>query len=88
MLPFNSLRDTSADMVRQLVGEEVALLHLAHKHQSKDENLRRYTNPVRKKHFNALRRLERKLSVVFTASGDAPWVRPPRTTWAGPRPKS
>lgn len=78
MLPFNSLRDTSADMVRQLAGEEVASLHLAHKHQSKDENLGRYTNPVRKKHFKALRRLERKLSVVFTASGDAPWVRPPK----------
>lgn len=43
MLPFNSLRDTSANMVRQLAGEEVASLHLAHKHQSKDENLRRYT---------------------------------------------
>jgi len=51
-------------------------LHLAHKHQSKDENLGRYTNPVRKRHFKALRRLERKLSAVFTAAGDAPWVRP------------
>ncbi len=76
MLPFNSLRDTSANMVRQIAGEEIASLHLAHKHQSKDENLGRYTNPVRKKHFKALRRLERKLSVVFTAAGDAPWVRP------------
>jgi len=76
MLPFNSLRDTSANMVRQLAGEEVASLHLAHKHQSKDENLRRYTNPVRKPHFKALRRVERRLSAVFTAAGDAPWVRP------------
>lgn len=75
-LPFNSLRDTSANMVRRLAGEEIALLHLAHKHQSKDENLGRYTNPVRKKHFKALRRLERKLSAVFLAAGDAPWVRP------------
>ena len=75
-LPFNSLRDKSANMVRQLAGEEVASLHLAHKHQSKDENLRRYTNPVRKPHFKALRRVERRLSVVFTAAGDAPWVQP------------
>lgn len=67
-LSFNSLRDTSANMVRQLAGEEVAALHLAHKHQSKDENLRRYTNPVRKPHFKALRRVERRLSAVFMAA--------------------
>ena len=73
-LPFNSLRDTSADMIRRLAGEEVASLHLAHKHQSKDENLGRYTNPVRKRHFRALRRLERKLGLVFSAAGDAPWA--------------
>ncbi len=76
MLPFNSLRDTSANLVRELAGEEIASLHLAHKHQSKDENLGRYTNPVRKKHFKALRRLEHKLSAVFLAAGDSPWVRP------------
>jgi hypothetical protein len=77
-LPFNSLRDTSADMVRRLAGEEVASLHLAHKHQSKDENLGRYTNPVRKRHFRALRRLERKLEPIFTAAGDG-WSQRPKT---------
>ncbi|QDV36368.1 hypothetical protein [Tautonia plasticadhaerens] len=78
-LPFNSLRDTSADMIRRLAGEEVASLHLAHKHQSKDENLGRYTNPVRKRHFRALRRLERKLESVFLAAGEAPWSQRPKT---------
>lgn len=75
VLPFNSLRDTSANMIRQVAGEEVASLHLAHKHQSKDENLGRYTNPVRKRHFRAIRVLERKLESVFAAAGPTPWSR-------------
>ena len=62
-------------MIRQMAGEEVASLHLAHKHQSKDENLGRYTNPIRKRHFKALKRLGRKLSPVFEAAGPEPWVR-------------
>ena len=76
-LPFNSLRDTSADMIRRLSGEEVASLHLAHKHQSKDENLGRYTNPLRKRHFKSLLRLEKKLEQVFLAAGQDPFS--PRT---------
>ncbi len=72
-LPFNSLRDTSANFVRRIGGEETASLHLAHKHQSRDENLNRYTNPVRKKHFKVLKRLEQKLQPVFEAAGKAPW---------------
>lgn len=75
-LPFNSLRDTSANMVRRIGGEETASLHLAHKHQSRDENLNRYTNPVRKKHFRVLRRLEVKLQAVFDAAGADPWADP------------
>jgi len=75
-LPFNSLRDTSANLVRRIGGEETASLHLAHKHQSKDENLNRYTNPVRKKHFRVLRRLEQKLQVVFDAAGADCWADP------------
>jgi len=51
-------------------------LHLAHKHQSRDENLNRYTNPVRKKHFRVLRRLEVKLQAVFDAAGVDPWADP------------
>ena len=73
-LPFNSLRDTSANLVRQRAGEEIALLHLAHKHQSRDENLRRYTHPTRKRHFRVLRWLERKLQEVFDAAGPDPWA--------------
>lgn len=73
-LPFNSLRDTSADSIRRIAGEEIASLHLAHKHQSKDEHLRRYTNPVRKRHYKALRRLETKLQPVFSAAGLDPFT--------------
>ena len=51
-------------------------MHLAHKHQSRDENLNRYTNPVRKKHFRVLRRLEVKLQAVFDAAGVEPWADP------------
>jgi integrase len=77
-LPFNSLRDTSGNMIRRLAGEELASLHLAHKHQSKDENLGRYTNPVRKRHFKAIRVLERKLESIFEAAGPEPWSRRPK----------
>jgi hypothetical protein len=69
-LPFNSLRDTSANFVRRISGEEVASLHLAHKHQSKDENLGRYTNPTRRRHVKALLKLEQKFSKVFDAVVD------------------
>lgn len=48
----------------------------AFKHQSKGEHLGRYTNPFRQKHFRALRRLDKKLSAVFSAAGETPWVRP------------
>ncbi len=75
---FNTLRDTSAQWVRDIAGEETASLHLAHKHQSRDENLRRYTNPARKRHFKALRHLERKLQDVFSVLTEKP-----RTNYIG-----
>ena len=37
---FNTLRDTSADMIRKIGGGEIASAHLTHKHQSSDRNLR------------------------------------------------
>jgi len=73
-LPFNSLRDTSATFIRNIAGGETASLHLAHKHQSTDEHLRRYTNPARKKHYKALRKLERMLQPVFDAAGPDPFA--------------
>jgi len=72
-LPFNSLRDTSASLVRRYSNGEVASLHLAHRHQSDDRNLRRYANANHKLHFLTLRRLERKLRSVFQAGGEDPW---------------
>ena len=76
-LPFNSLRDTSGNEIRKIAGEETASLHLAHKHQSGDPNLRRYTNPVWKRLFRAHRRMERKFSTVW--EGVDAWVEPRRT---------
>lgn len=69
-LPFNSLRDTSIDMIRQIAGGEIASLHAAHKHQTADRNLRSYSNPMRKKHAKAVRRLERKMQAVFESVAD------------------
>jgi DNA-binding transcriptional ArsR family regulator len=63
-------------MVREIAGEETASVHVAHKHQSKDENLGRYSNPVRRRHFKALRKLERKLASVFAAAGPVPFKHP------------
>ncbi len=62
---YNTLRDTSADMIRRIAGGEVASAHLTHKHQSADKNLRRYSNVPWKTVFKAQRRLEKKLVVVF-----------------------
>lgn len=69
-LPFNSLRDTSTDMIRQIAGEEIASLHSSHKHQSPDRNLKSYSNPRRKRHFQAIRKLERQLLPVFASVAD------------------
>jgi predicted DNA-binding protein (UPF0251 family) len=69
-LPFNTLRDTSSTWIRRLAGAETASLHLAHRHQSDDENLVRYTNPARKKHSRAVLKLEKKLQKVFAAVAD------------------
>lgn len=67
---FNTLRDTSADMIRRIAGQEAALIHLTHRHQSSDRNLRRYTNAPRKKVFKAQRILERKLAKAFKSDKD------------------
>jgi predicted DNA-binding protein (UPF0251 family) len=69
-LPFNSLRDTSANMIRQQFGGEIASLQLAHKHQTDDGNLNNYTNPMRKKHARAVRWLEAKMAVMFLSVGE------------------
>lgn len=69
---FNTLRDTSANFVRQIGDEPIASAHLTHRHQSPDRNLRRYTNVPWKKVFKAQRILERKLADAFLIDGD-PW---------------
>lgn len=72
-LGFNALRDTSSNMIRKIGGAEVASIHLTHRHQSRDRNLLRYTNPPRKKHFRAQRKLELQLADVFESEGN-PWA--------------
>jgi hypothetical protein len=74
-LPLNSLRDTSADLVRQhkLGGPENASIHLAHgkKRQAADPLLANYSNPNRKRHAKVLGRLRNKLIEAITAG--EPW---------------
>ncbi|WP_417746702.1 helix-turn-helix domain-containing protein [Rosistilla oblonga] len=70
---FNTLRDTSANLIRRIAGAELASIHLTHRHQSRDRNLRRYTNPPWKELFKAQRKLERKLATVLETEGD-PWA--------------
>jgi hypothetical protein len=74
-LPFNSIRDTSVNLVRQTAGEELAQLQATHGHQSRDRNLRRYSNPRIRLLFRVLRKLERKLAPVFQVVAD-PWKQP------------
>ncbi|WP_417737017.1 helix-turn-helix domain-containing protein [Rosistilla oblonga] len=69
---FNSLRDTSANLIRKIAGAEIASIHLTHKHQSRDRNLRRYTNPHWKELFKAQRKLEYRLREPLSKV-DASW---------------
>ena len=73
-LPFNSLRDTSTNLVRELAGEEIARLQCAHAHQSSDPNLKFYSNPLFHKLFETLDKLEEIMGPVFEAAGPAPWT--------------
>lgn len=73
-LPFNSLRDTSSNMIREIAGGETASLHLAHRHSSEDKHLSAYTNPRRKRHARAIRTLGKKLAPVFAVAGAEPFA--------------
>lgn len=64
---FNTLRDTSTNMVRQLGGDELASLHCTHKHQSADKNLGAYSNPRRE----ALYRIHNDMEQLFSGMFDA-----------------
>lgn len=68
---FNALRDTSSSLVRRFAGQEMASLHLTHRHQSSDTNLRRYANAPWPKLFKAHRSLEKLLRKVFAIEN--PW---------------
>ncbi|MFC1758798.1 hypothetical protein ACFL2H_08525 [Planctomycetota bacterium] len=70
---FNTLRDTSINLIRRLAGQEVASTHATHKHQSQDRHLRNYSNPPWKRLFRAQAKLERQLKDVFDAAPDPPF---------------
>jgi len=72
-LPFNALRDTSTNIVRQLAGEEIARLQCSHAHQSVDSNLRCYSNPLFNRLFETLDQLEQLLEPVFEVAGPEHW---------------
>lgn len=67
---FNTLRDTSVHRIREIAGEEIASIHATHKHNSPDENLRRYSNAPWKKVYRAQQKLGRRLAEVFAAVPD------------------
>jgi len=77
-LGFNSLRDTSADFVRQIARGELASIHLAHKHHTTDGLLHCYTNPNFKQLAQVHKRIEEKLADVWAAVPD-PTQEPPRS---------
>jgi hypothetical protein len=79
---FNTLRDTSSTMIRDIAGEELSSLHLTHKHQSPDRNLRRYTRGPLRRLFKAQRKLEEKLKRVFDSAPADPFA-PRRRTYKG-----
>ena len=78
-LPFNALRDTSTNFIRELAGEEIARLQCAHAHQSSDTNLKCYSNPLYAKLFETLDKLESILTPVFEAAGQNPWADQPKS---------
>jgi hypothetical protein len=76
-LGFNSLRDTSADFVRQIADGELASIHLAHKHHTTDSLLHCYTNP----NFNRLAKVHERIEKVLVPMWEAvsdPTQEPPR----------
>ncbi len=67
---FNAIRDTSVHRIREIAGEEIASIHATHKHNSPDENLRRYSNAPWKRVFKAQRILERHLQPILQVVPD------------------
>ena len=69
--PFSSLRDTAADLVRQVAGGEVSATFLMHGQPVKqDDLLDLYTKRPFGKVFEALRILENELKPMFDAAPD------------------
>jgi hypothetical protein len=73
-LPHETLRDTSANWIREEFGGEIAELFLAHGSPlGSDSLLECYTNKPFGKLFKALRWLEQKLKLVFDATPANPF---------------
>lgn len=71
LLPFNSLRDTSINFIRQANGQEVGSLQSCHASATPDKSLDAYSNPVRETHRKALQAFEAELNEkVFNTVAD------------------
>eukprot|EP00456_Euglypha_rotunda_P038129 TRINITY_DN2926_c0_g1_i14.p1 TRINITY_DN2926_c0_g1~~TRINITY_DN2926_c0_g1_i14.p1 ORF type:complete len:238 (+),score=31.24 TRINITY_DN2926_c0_g1_i14:269-982(+) len=74
---FGCLRDTAANLVRQISDGEIAAVFLMHGQPvSKDDLLDIYTNRPFARVFQALRQLEQMLTPVFAAAPEDPWCQP------------
>jgi hypothetical protein len=70
---FGKLRKTAATEILRVADPHIASMLLAHKTISDDELLRRYANLPWDKLFDAQRRLEAELALVFHAAGPDPF---------------
>ncbi len=74
---FSTLRDTGANLIRNIADGEVSALYLCHGQPvKKDQLLELYTNRPFGKLFMALRKLGEELKPVFEAGPKSPWTQP------------
>jgi hypothetical protein len=75
--PFSTLRDTGANLVRNVMDGEVSAVYLCHGNPVKKDNLLElYTNRPFGKLFKTLRQIEEELRPVFGAAPENPWEQP------------
>jgi len=74
---FNTLRDTSGQLVRNMAGGELASVHLAHEQTTNDPLLKSYTNPNFERLGIIHQQLEPTLQPLWGAVPN-PTIEPPR----------
>lgn len=76
---FGKIRKTAATEILRLADPHIASMLLAHKTVSDDELLRRYANLPWENLYDAQRRLEQELALLFEAAGPDPFKSKPKT---------